>query len=446
MHSANLTTAKLKRISLFISAIFVYTLATAQENSPYSRYGIGDLIPNRNIVSRGMGGISTGFADFQSINLSNPAALGSLATTTFDIGGEVDLRSLKSNTTNEKFKSVNTLVSYLQLGFPITPKKWKPGNAWGVSFGLRPVTRINYKIGEARRISGIDSIQTLYEGSGGVNQANIATGVTIGNFSAGVSGGYSFGNRNYSTRIHFINDTTTYYNSTTESNTKFGGGFINAGLQYKIKIDKDRFIRLGASANFQQNLDAKQDKLNATFTYNSDGVVVHIDTVTSTVGQKGIIKLPASYSGGFTYNDLHWTLGADVDFSQWSQYSSYGQKDAVKNNVTFRAGAQYFPATLTTPISKYWNFVRYRAGFYYGNDYIQNGVSNRPDYAVTLGAGFPLTTLQRRSVFDDYVTLNTGVEIGQRGNKQSQSLRESYARIMIGITIDSRWFVKRKYD
>ena len=200
MHSANLITAKLKGIFLLISALFIYTLATAQENSPYSRYGIGDIVPNRNIVSRSMGGVSTGYSDFQSINLSNPAALGALTSTTFDLGGEIDIRTLKSNTTPDRFKSVNTNISYLQLGFPIAPAKWRlKGNSWGVSFGLRPVTRINYKIQQNTRLTNIDSLQTMYEGSGGLNQANVATGIKLGNFSFGASTGYSFGRKEYST-------------------------------------------------------------------------------------------------------------------------------------------------------------------------------------------------------------------------------------------------------
>ena len=35
----------------------------SQENSPYSRYGIGNLVPSGNIVNRAMGGISAGYSD-----------------------------------------------------------------------------------------------------------------------------------------------------------------------------------------------------------------------------------------------------------------------------------------------------------------------------------------------------------------------------------------------
>lgn len=454
MHSANLTTAKLKGIFLTISALIIYTFASAQENSPYSRYGIGDVVPKANILNRSMGGITTGYAGDQTltkfinpiINLSNPAAIANLASTTFDVGAEVDIRNLKSNSSPASYKSINTNISYLQFGFPITPARWKAKkNAWGVSFGLKPITRINYKIQNNKRLTGIDSLQTNYEGSGGVNQVNVATGIKIKHVSFGVSTGYSFGNRNYSTKVALVNDSIPYSKSTTESSTNFGGLFVNLGAQYEIKLKKGTLV-IGASTNLQQNLNAKKDNLNATFLVNpTDGTALNVDTISFSNNIKGTIKLPASYSAGFTYANEHWLVGADVDYTQWSKYSSYGQKEAVKNNTTVRVGAQYFPAQTSTPAKKYWNFVKYRAGFYYGNDYVQLD-KNRPDYALTFGAGFPLTSLQRVSYFGEYVTLNAGVELGQRGTKQNQSIREGFTKISFGITMDAGWFQKRKYN
>ena len=114
--------------------------ASAQENSPYSRYGLGDLTPNHNVFTRGMGGISAGIADFISfnnpklakttylpnnngINFTNPASLSTVRSTIFDVGTEVDYRILKSSNPAKKFTSANTYVSYLQMAFPLTTKK-----------------------------------------------------------------------------------------------------------------------------------------------------------------------------------------------------------------------------------------------------------------------------------------------------------------------------------
>ena len=451
MHLANSTTAVIKKTALFIFVSFIYTFASAQENSPYSRYGMGDIVPSQNIVSRGMGGITAAFIDSsgflpysQSINLSNPASLGSLNTTIFDIGGEIDIRTLKSNTSPQKYKATNTLISYLQLGFPVTPKKMlAKGNYWGIAFGLRPVTRINYKISADKRLVGIDSLNTLYEGTGGISQANFSTGVKIKNFAFGLSTGYTFGNRQNSTKLEFINDSINYMQSNTQSESRFGGFFLTLGAQYNIRLQNKNVLRVGLSSNLQQNLKAKRDNVNETFVYDANGGIIAIDTVTSSKNVKGKITLPATYTAGFTYTTPHWLVGADVDYAAWSKYRYFGAKDAVQNNVMVHMGAQYYPGKTTS--TKYLNFVKYRGGLYFGNDYVKLGNTSRPIYGVTLGASFPLTTFQRLRV-GEFVALNTGVEFGQHGNKNNQSLREGVFRINFGISMSAAWFQKRKYD
>jgi hypothetical protein len=450
MHLAKPTTAALKRTFGLISFSIISSFAFSQENSPYSRYGIGDIVPNQNVVNRGMGGIAAGYSDYQSINFINPAALGNLRSTVFDLGADVDIRTLKSNTSPQKFKSVNTLISYLQVGFPIASEKMsKKGNFWGVSFGLRPVTRINYKIEKNARLNNIDSLNTLYEGSGGITQANVSTGIKIKNFSFGLSSGYGFGNKDYSTKLEFINDSVNYYKSNTANVTRFGGVFLNAGLQYDFKINKEALLRIGAYGNFQQSLNAKQDKLNETYAYDGSGGTYTIDTVSFVNGQEGKLVIPATYGLGFTYTDNHWLFGADFETTNWEKYRYFNAGDAVQNSYTVRLGAQYLPATTSTSTSRYWSFVKYRAGMYYGTDYVKIDAKSRTNYGVTLGAALPLTKLQRNSYEyyrDGDVMLNTGIEYGSRGSKESQSLRENVIRFSVGVTMSARWFIKPKYD
>ena len=449
MHSANLTTATIYRSFIIVFLLVFSVQAYSQENSPYSRYGMGDLVPKRNILNRTMGGISTGYSDFQTLNLSNPAALGKLSATIFDLGAEVDVRTLRSNISPDKFKSTNTLFSYLQVGFPLSsPRMIRKGLGWGVSFGLKPLTRINYRINKAERLSGIDSLNTLYEGTGGLNQVNLSTGFKIKNLSFGITGGYTFGSKDYSTKLAFINDSLVYYMSNTQKQTQITGFFAEAGLQYEIPLNNDpknkKVLKLGISSAFKQNLDADRDDISATISFDGNGEPYDIDTVSFQNGVEGKVIIPAMHSAGFTYTDNHWLFGADLDLANWTDYRHYGETDAVRNNWTLRVGAQYYPAKDNTPSSKYWSFVKYRAGFYWGPDYIKLDV-DRPSYAVSLGAGLPLTSFQqlRRG---EYVTLNTGVEIGGRGNKDSQSMREGIFRFNIGISMNARWFQKIKYD
>lgn len=447
MHLAKLTTARLKRTFAIISAFFTFYTANAQENSPYSRYGMGDILPNQNIVNRGMGGVAAGHNDILSLNFVNPASLGTLGNTIFDMGAEVDIRNLKSNISPDKFQSVNTIISYLQLGVPLaTEKMRKKSILWGLSFGLRPITRIDYKIEEKTRLSGIDSLNTLYEGNGGITQANISTGVRIKNFSIGVSTGYTFGFKDYSTQINPVNDSVAYLNSNTSTKTRFGGAFLNTGVQYDFKLRDTALLRVGAYVNLSQNLSARREHLNQTIAFDGNGSFNTIDTVSYSTDEPGKVKLPMVYGMGFTYSKNQLLFGADFEMTNWNDYRFYGEKDLVENSYVVRAGAQYFPAKSNTPISKYWSWVKYRAGVYYGKEYVKLGGEQRPNYAVTLGAGLPLTSLQRS--FDEsrpVVVLNTAIEVGARGNKQSQGIRESFARISIGLSMNARWFIKRKY-
>ncbi len=449
MRSVKLTMAKFL-IVLFV-ACGLQMSASAQENSPYSRYGLGDLTPNQNVFSRGMGGIAAGVADNRSVNFTNPASLTLINNTIFDVGTEIDYRILKSTTPAKKFTSANTYVSYLQIAFPLTtPKMAKKHILWAMSFGLKPVSKINYKIEKNERLSGIDSLNTLYEGTGGANQVFIGTGLRYNKFSLGINAGYMFGSKDYSTILTFLNDSNFYYRSNSATKTTFGNFFINGGLQYDIVLKKDaktgnpvKSLRLGVYGNLQQKLNAKSDITRETIFYDQNGSHYRLDSVYEQ-NVKGSIKYPARVSFGGVYEDDHWMLGADFDYGNWATYRYLGQTDQVQNNWTFRAGTQYFPAKVNTPVKKYFQFVKYRAGFYYGSDYI-NTNKNRAEYGFTLGTGMPLTTLKRISYTGEYVVLNTALEIGSRGNKQT-NLRENVVRFSIGVSMNARWFQKPKYN
>jgi hypothetical protein len=425
--------------------------ANAQENSPYSRYGLGDLTPNHNVFTRGMGGVSAGVAEANVINFTNPASLSVIGNTIFDLGTEIDYRILKSSSPAKKFTSANTYVSYLQLAFPLSTKKMlKKGITWGMSVGLKPVSKINYKIEKIGRLTGIDSLNTLYEGTGGVNQAHLGTGIKYKNFSIGINAGYMFGSKDYSTKLSFINDSIYYYLSNSENKTTFGGFFINGGIQYDITLGKDakdnvtKSLRLGAYGNMQQNLKASNNLIRETIIYDNTGTPFRLDSVYEEKDVKGNIKYPAMVTVGAVYEDAHWLVGADFDYGNWKNYRFYGQTDAVQNNWTIRVGTQYFPAKSNTPAKKYFNFVKYRLGAYYGPDYIKT-TANRPEYGFTIGTGMPLTSLRRISYTGEYVVLNTGLEFGSRGNKQT-NLRENLVRFSIGLSMNARWFQKPKYN
>jgi hypothetical protein len=451
-----------KYILLIFVALGTVGVAAAQENSPLSRYGMGDLIPNQNISSRAMGGITAAMADTTfarsganphmanntgSINTNNPASFGNLNYTIFDLGGEIDVRTIKSTNPAKRFTSVNTLFSYLQMGFPIASAKMKrKGMAWGMALGLKPITRVSYKIEQNSRLTNIDSLNTLYEGDGGINQAFIGTGYKYKRFSIGINTGYNFGSKSYNTRLTFINDTTNYYRSNTGNKTTFGGVFLNAGVQYDIPLKSKALLRLGAYGTLQQNFKANRNDVVETFYTDDNGANYRIDSVYEKNDISGTIKMPATFGGGFTYQNNNWLFGADFETTNWNSYRYYNSSDNVQNNWTIRGGAQYFPAKPGMSVRKYFNFVKYRAGFYYGTDYINlNG--SKPQYGFTLGTGMPLTALSRYNLDGNSgdVVLNTALEFASRGSKTT-NLRENIVRFSIGVSMSASWFRKIKYN
>ncbi len=454
------------RITGLVLTLFIVSVsAVAQENSPYSRYGLGDIVPAQNIVTRGMGGIAAGYS-WQGVNFVNPASYGNLnylppaqarfyniipSVTIFDFGFEVNTRTLKQIDPAAKYTATSPIISYVQLGLPVRLKKAnKRGIFLGMNFGLRPVSRINYKIATIERLPGIDSIGTLYEGNGGVSEALFGAGIRIKDFNFGFNTGYRFGNKTYSTKLSFLNDTVYHYQSNSETSSNFGGMFLSLGTQYEWRFNKAKdgsggsILRLGAYASLKQTMTGKQEVLRQTFKYDADNGIYQVDSVFKN-SVNGSVQYPSNWGAGFTYRDSagHWTFGADYEMYNWSGYNFFGQKDNVQNTWKIRAGAEYLPAESgRTPYNKFFSFVKYRAGFYYGPSYINLGKS-MPEYGISLGAGIPLKL--RRSGYETQSSyLNTAIEFGNRANKNS-NLRESFFRISFGLSLSDIWFNRSKY-
>ncbi|MEO8569676.1 MAG: hypothetical protein ABI419_11080 [Ginsengibacter sp.] len=432
---------KYKLTCLLLAALPLFCFA--QENSPYSRYGIGNLVPEGNIFNRGMGGVSAAFSDPVTVNNINPASYSGIVYTTLDVGVEYDGRIIKSQNPLGTFKSNNGIISYLQVAFPLlsdNKKAEKNKTSWGLAFGLKPISKINYKINAITRTS-IDSIATLYEGSGGVNEAFIGTALRLRNFSIGFNTGYLFGEKDYDTKLLFI-DSVQYYKADYETKTRFGGVFLNAGFQYSVKI-KGGYLRFGGYGNLQQQFNATKDFKVQTFDYNAGtGSADKIDSVYENNNQKGKVQLPATFGGGFTIEKEHILVGADYETTNWDNYRFFGQKDFVKNSWLGKLGIQYFPSPGGSP--KYFNNVRYRAGFSFGKDYIAAD-NNLPVYTVSVGGTFPLKL--RHSFYDyQYSFMNISLEYGNRGNN-SNNIKENTFKVGVGFSLSDRnWFVRRKFN
>lgn len=449
----------LNRKALSISSFFtIMALAAAtglqaQDNSPYSRYGIGNLVPNTNINNRAMGGISAAYADFMSINFSNPASYSRFQAlleerskqmasgrVILDVGLNIDNRTLREPNQPTKFSNTNATFSHVQLGVPLRKN-------WGMSFGLRPISRVGYKIARTERLTDgvtgrpIDTAVTEFNGSGGAFLPSIGTGFAIGNFSAGINVGYLFGRKEFNTSRFITNDTVFHYGSNHITNSSFGDLYFNAGAQYRITLNKRTTLSLGVAGNLQQDIKGTQDVVRQVQIGSN-----FADTVYNQSDVAGSVTYPASYTGGLVLENTFgstgsFLLGADLMQTKWSNYRYFGAIDSVQDNWQVRVGGHYRPSAKTG--GNYWNNVTYRAGFFFGPDYIRIG-NQIPLYGITFGMGLPLANYNRLSPYQ-FTTINLALEYERRGNNEN-ALKENMFRISLGLNFSDLWFTKRKYD
>lgn len=459
MLSANI----INRLSVFVISVFVFSFAQAQENSPYSRYGIGNLTNTKHINQQAQGGVDVISNDNFSINFNNPASYARLFRVTYDIGVGYQNTILKSNSLAEKYKTNNVTPNYLSVAFPLN-KKRKIGGA----FGFKPYSRVGYDITQATRVPGIDSLYQYYIGSGGLNQVYAGLGKAWGNdtsthrLNIGFNTGYLFGKKQIETRKEFLADSSyiVYQRSNSQTRTNFGNVFFQLGGQYEVKIGesqskmsdgkgvhKSTYLAIGFNAQFAQSFTAKQDTLRETYYYDASGAAITFDSVYFKENAKINVKLPATYTVGIALKGKElngtldkWMIGAQYQTAKFSDYRFNGQTDATADMWNFSVGGSFVPKPGDIKMFKR---ATYRAGFNMGKDYISVNGEELKTVAGTFGVTFPVRKFSNWT--DQFTFINTALEIGKRGNDNT-NLSESYVKFSVGLSLTDIWFKKRKYD
>ena len=459
------TISKLGLVFTLFSALFLFNNISikAQDNSPYSRYGIGDLHPTSHILNRGMAGLSAGFSDQMSVNFSNPASYSGFyslkearskksayARMVLDIGMNFDNRTLREPNNAQKFTAPNSYFSYLQMGIPLRKN-------WGMVLGLRPISKISYDVFKIERLFNpntglpIDSAITEFNGDGGTYFVNTGTGYAIKNLSVGFNLGYLFGKKEYSSRRTLLNDTVSYKRSNHQTKSTYGNLFLSMGIQYRIELNKEKtkYLQLGVSGNLKQKLNSRLDLIRETYNRFPDGGEFRLDSVSEQLDVKGIVNYPSSVTAGFLFEQYPSTdkigllFGVDYSRNSWDDYRFNGQLDSVRTNSQLKIGVQLKPSLKE---SKYKNLISYRAGVFFGNDYVHLN-QKLPELGITGGISLPIANLKDagRRFRTQYSVINISAEYIKRGNKDN-ILRENLFRISVGFSLSDLWFTKRRYD
>lgn len=409
-----------------------------RENNPYSRYGIGELRNGNNVALRGMGNITSAWANQYLLNTDNPASYSFLRRTTFEVGASGTTRTTHGtlNGSDISYRTGSVSVAYMNLGVPV-------GKNGGLCLGFRPYSTAYSRLEDTISfytpiVSPIGRTVRSYLSRGGMNYAFIGGAAKYKGLSLGVNAGYVFGNFSRSDvlipRDSFAVNDAFYTQFVT--NNRVGGILWKAGLQYEIKIDSLHMLRLGGTLSLGQDMKEvfSEQRLSA---YAFQDTVIR-DTAYDSGERSGTLTLPLTYSAGFVFTRPgKWSVGADYTATQWSQFKSELSPTMMTgiaaSSYRMSLGGEYTPGAETS--RRYLSRATYRLGGYFGNDYLQLQNTQLSYFAITGGLSLPF----RRSLSQ----LHAAVDIGRLGTTDNGLLRQNFVKLSLGISLSDLWFIRR---
>jgi hypothetical protein len=396
-------------------------------NSPYSRFGLGDLEPQGFIRNQAMGGISLGIRNPQYLDYINPASFAARDTLSyvFEFGLQGKSYARKTNTASSTATDIN--LRHIAMGFPIT--RWM-----GASIGIVPYSTMGYSIRQLETVPGIGDLEYSSTGEGGLSRFFIGSGIKLGNFALGANMSYLFGNIQRATSV--VNpDDNTFARTNSIYNTNIGDFMFSFGGQYTLNLEDDLSLTLGGVFENQTELKVTQSILHESLLLVGEGYAV--DTISFNEGIRSTVRYPTTYGLGISVLKKD-KIMAGIDFlhQDWSGSGTAGITDSLVNTNSYLIGVEYIPNR--NALNNYLATVHYRAGLRYSNTYLQVNNQQINDFGITFGVGLPLGRTR--------TTFNLAFQYGQRGSLENDLIKENYGIFSFSLSLYDFWFIKRKFD
>lgn len=431
----------IKRSIIFLTLLISSNLLQAQvlNVSPYSTYGIGDLNSRAFMAGRAMGNAQTALFEFDVINGKNPAGNAFVTKPLFDLGftGTNIRLDGPAGSTSSAFNKIN----HFALAFPFAKR-------FAISALLSPHTTLGFELVEEEELSEAGTVQSIYNGFGGLNRMNGGFSMKIINdslniLSLGAHLNYYFGFFDRTTELRFL-DEPDFLNSITGEDATANGFSGEFGLAYSRRLGKELQLTLGAG--FEPGRKLKLNQVASTFIFVGPEFTGDPSTVVDTleaVRDTSELFLPMHYNVGASLKISNKLLiSLEYDFWEWSKLNLFGTNPGLVNSYSIGAGLQFWPDYRA--VNDLLRATRYRAGFRYGQSRILIDNQNLNEFGINFGLGIPL--LKSGS----FSTLNVGLEYGQRGSQNVNTFSESFTSINIGVSLMpnrfDRWFYKRRIE
>ena len=433
----------IKKFLILITVVFS-SLSYAQQgsSSPYSFYGIGSLKFKGTVENQSMGGLGV-YSDSIHINLRNPASFAGKNLKSFNnearpvkytIGGSHSDIKLSNN--SQTGSSSTTTVDYLAIAIPL--------GKFGAGFGILPYSSVGYKL----QSTDNDVIQYKYRGEGGLNKVFLGLGYQLTNdLRLGVDASYNFGNiKNTNIAFGYNADGNLLQYQSRESNrSNLGGLTWNFGLIYSKLIKSNLELMASATYTPSSEITSANSRIYSTividpisqqeFTINSSEVNLadfNLETTTLT--------LPSKTSFGFGVGSPRkWFAGIEYTFLKSSQFSNRLltiDNATYEDASTLSIGGFYIPKF--DSFNRYWKRIVYRTGIRFEDTGLRINNEDIKEFGISFGVGLPVGRI--------FSNANIGFEIGTRGVDTSNLVKENFVKLQISLSLNDRWFEKRKFN
>lgn len=439
-----------KLVSLLISSLFViaptFKSAAQRVNSPYTFGSYGLLRDQSFMHHQLMGGLSSIVHNKGDFSMVNPASLYALEQTSLQTGIYGNLIDQKTATqSNSEF---NGDLGYFALGLPLSLEKHI-----GLSIGLNQLTDVDYSIPGETTENGIP-VTNVFRGHGGINQlqtglgGQVAKGLSVGIGAAFLSGSIV---EEFDKQFPENNEIFSLRNTST---TYFRGVKWNAGVQYNSQFKGGAELTIGLHGSPSTTVTASASQLLRTYNYNGN---FFIDTVTSRKDNEEKRNLPLTYGGALSFGkaDL-WKVGVEYNVAGWSEITDLKNVNPFYDQTSFTIGGFFqLKKEMNSQHTGFGDRARdylKTTRVYYGlrMQSLYTGVVSEQvsEMAVSLGLGLPLTRVYsiEGNKFTMVSRLNIGVEYLIRGNTENGLVQENVLGIKFGLTLNDKWFNKRKYQ
>ena len=408
--------------------------------TPYSIFGVGDILSQGSAYNRGMGGVGIATRNRRFINYLNPAAVTARDSLAFMAEMSVT-HSNKIFSQGDKSSVNNTFnVNNITLSFPIYRSS-------AMMVGIAPYSstgyQYSYTLEDPSIVGNTGNAVYASAGKGGTYQVFAAAGVTFWKrLSLGVEGRILFGNISKDNLFSFAR--SAYSNISSGSELTLRGKSARFGVQYEQPLGN---LTLGLGATYSTGTRLKgtvEDYRISVGASQNDTLRFSRDTLGMSGGG---VNIPQEFGLGVSISQSeNWKAEVNYSRSDWTNSGMDVAKGfAVKGSSSFetrvsqtlRAGFEIVPNR--NDVRYYYKRCTYRAGAYFETSSFAVDGNQVKDIGLTLGASLPVNN-------NRYNAVTVALGLGQRSTGVESLIRERYFNISLGFNFHDIWFRKFSYQ